>query len=234
MGQLTRGTIVSEGLLIAGDTSLTTRANVWLNAGLRKLYRSWPWPFLHKRHTGIALASGATSFSFGNGATEALEVARIFDPLSVYASDYSVNQQARIKQFTDHIPSTDEALNNPATLRGIPNEFRMSPSNTVWGTWTLRPSPIPDRALLIALDCLIQPADLSADNLVPIYPNDETLIQLVVVGALQWNDEPEKYQLENGRLDNLMVGDRLRYGSVPGINDQWGLDVATYKWSKVG
>lgn len=229
MGQLTRGTIVSEGLLIAGDTSLTTRANIWLNAGLRELYRSWPWPFLHKRHNGISLPAGTASFNFGNGATEALEVARIFAPINVYSSDYSITAHARVRQFTEHNLSTDEITQDPAKNVGIPTDFRVSPSNSVWGTWTLRPSPIPDKALLISLDCLIQPADLSGDSSVPIYPNDETLIQIVVAQALRWNEELERGEAEYGRLEQMKVADRLRYGSVPGLNDLWGFDSGVFK-----
>ena len=144
MGQKTRAQIVSEGLLQAGDTSLTLRANVWLNAKLREIYSGWPWPFLQKRASGIALASGTTSLPFGNGSTETLEVKHIYDPIYVYRSDYSYQGPARIREFLDHAP--DEVMSNPATNIGPPAMFRVVPSNSIWGTWSLKPNPIPDRA----------------------------------------------------------------------------------------
>lgn len=234
MGQLTRATIVSEGLLLAGDTSLTARANVWLNMALRSVYRSWPWPFLHKRHNGVALAAGASSLTFGNGSTETLEVTRIFDPIVVYRAAYDGAGQARVRQLLDQTLETHEAVTNPTINIGIPTEFRVKPSNTVFGTWTLTPNPIPDKAYLLSIDCLIQPADLSLDATVPLYPSDATMIQMVVVAAVKYMmaSDPavlQRYSVEDAALREMVISDRLRYGAIPGVNDQWGLDTSVHK-----
>lgn len=224
MGQKTRTEIIDAGLQLAGDTSLTTHAVTWLNAFLRETYRSWPWPFLHKRYTGLALGAGVTSLSFGNGSTEALEVPRIFDPIKVYTSDYRSKGKARIRQMVESDVDHDATYNDPAQGRGIPTTFKIRADNTLWGKWTLYPWPVPDKAYLLGLEYLIQPADLSSGSSVPIYPSDETMILAVMVKGLEHMKEIEQYALKKGELREQVINDRLRYGSAEGVNEDQLLD----------
>src|SRR5260370_24183672 len=69
MGALTRGTIVSEGLLLAGNPSITLRAQVWLNAWLADVYDSWFWPFLYNRYLNLSIPQGAPSIVIGPAGT---------------------------------------------------------------------------------------------------------------------------------------------------------------------
>ncbi len=229
MGQLTRATIVSEGLLKAGNTSLTTRANVWFNAWLRSTYRAWPWPFLHKRATGIALAQGATSLTFGNGSTETLEVQRVLDPIWVYDSAYATRARARIRPVVGDVGlNLDETINSPTGNVGLPEFFKVRASNTVWGTWTLQPVRVPDKAYLLAVDYLVQPADISSDATVPVYPNDQTMIQCVCAHAWQYMGD-ERYGEGLQILASMVTDDRMKYGEVAGTNDMVSLDPGVFR-----
>lgn len=230
MGQLTRAQIVSAGLNKAGDTSLTTLANTWFNAWLRSQYRAWPWPFLHRRSSAISLAAGTTSLSVGagsNGVT--LEIQRILDPIRVGDSTYSTKKDARIVALVNGPQDYDENLNDPALTRGLPDRFKIRADSSLWGKWTLIPYPVPDKAYRIYLDYLEQPADISADATVPLYPNDRTMIQAVLVDALQYMDEGNRYQAELEILGSMVVDDRAKYGEVMGTNDQMGLDPGVFR-----
>lgn len=232
MGALTRAQIVAQGLLIAGRTDLTTQGNIWLNAFLRDAYRSWSWPYLHKTYVGLSLPSGTTSLLFGAGSTETLEVPHIFDPIRIYTSDKSMRENVRVRQWTDGDAWTDEDL-QASTDVGLPRVVRLLPSNASWGKWTLRPYPTPDRDYLLKLRYLIQPADIDTtsggDSTVPIYPNDETMIQAVKTAAFKYMREDELAQSEQQRLDALKQGDKVRYGVVNGINDRTDLDSQVFR-----
>lgn len=228
MGQLTRDTLISEALLIAGDDSLSTRAVVWLNAWLRSQYRAWPWPFLHKRVSGLALNAGVQSLTLGNGSGGvALEIQRILDPIFVYDSSYSTRHRARIVNVHTHDLGADETVNNPASYRGLPGQFKVRAAST-WGQWIIYPTPIPDKAYLLAVDYLEQPADLSGGSLIPVYPNDRTLIQSIVASAYQFMDD-ERYGDALQILGAMTIDDRGKYGEVAGTNDQLGLDPGVFR-----
>jgi hypothetical protein len=229
MGQLSFASIVTNGLQKAGDTSLTTYANVWLNAFLRETYRDWPWPFLHKRTTGIALAAGTTSLSFGAGSTETLEVPRIFDPIKVYTAAYTGKGVARIRQIIESDVDHDAVFNDTTQGRGIPTTMKIQPDASLWGKWTLRPWPVPDKAYLLGIEYLIQPADISNTALVPMYPNDRTMILAVEAEALNHMHEAELAMAKFSALQQAVVQDRLRYGSAEGINEDQSLDDSVFR-----
>jgi hypothetical protein len=237
MGKLTRAQIVARAGELASRTDLASSGlpNYWLNAWLREAYRSWTWPFLHKRLTGIALGSGATSIDLGNGNSgEALEIQHIFDPIRVYTSDKKTIGFARCRQLNDATLYTDEDLVDwSSSGKGIPYAMRLRPSNTVWGTWTLKPFPAPDKAYLLAVDYLVQPADMdvtsAGDALVPVYPSDETLVQALKCKVLEYQHDYDKLQFDLQILDSLKQGDKVRYGVVQGINDKTPLDSSVFR-----
>ena len=228
MGTLTRGQIVTEGLLLAGNANLTTRANQWLNSWLRSHYRSWPWPFLIRRAQNITLNAGATSLLVGggnNGITE--QVQRLYDPVYVYTADKKSRTIARIRSVVAGPVDMDESALDPTQNTGMPAYFKVR-SGTTWGTWQLEPYPYPNQTYNIAFDYLIQPADITSDATVPIYPNDQTMIQAVVA----WASRYMKLEGAGGELELLSAmgsDDWLKYGEVPGINDQLQLDGASFR-----
>src|SRR5512146_1424728 len=187
MGAWTRAKVVSTGLALAGRSDLTTLANDWLNASLRDAYASWPWPFLQRRRAGLSFPTGTQSLSVGAGSGGVtLAIQRVFDPFYFSTSDYSTRGTGRIRNLTGGSMDTDEAVFNPTTARGIPQLIKVRADETTWGKWTLIPYPVPDRDYLISCDYLEQPADLTSDSQVPQYPNDKTMVQMVLTSALQY------------------------------------------------
>ncbi len=239
MGQLTRAQIVTRGLELAGRTNLTTQANVWLNAWLRETYRSWTWPFLHKRLAGVSLASGTTSLSFGAGAGgETLEVPHIYDPLRIYTSNKSIRSNVRVRSVFGGDPTMDDDLVDEDNQVGTPELVRIRPDTSAWGKWALKFYPIPNQTFLLALDYIVQPADIDTtsggDDEVPIYPNDGTMIQAVLVAAMKYLHKYEEAAQADGDLGNMKAGDKVRYGMSPGLGTKLELDSRYFRKGNSG
>lgn len=241
MGQLTRAQIVAQGAALAAYpvASLGTVVNVQLNAELRKAYASWPWPFLQRRIETFPLAAGARLVSFGAGAAggPALEVKRIHDPIFLYDASYTSMSRVRVRDLTGGAISDDETVQNPATNLGTPIEckVRQDPTTPTWGQWQLAFNPVPDRAYVLAVDYIIQPADLdtssAGDSLRPLYPGDESLIQMAVTCVLRFANRNKEYAVAMELLGSMLVNDRLRYGDVAGTNDNIGLNPGVFRGS---
>lgn len=238
MGQLTRGIIIKEGMLLGGDDTIQVRVNTWLQEWLDSQYRAWPWPFLQQRASNVALATGTQAVAFGNGAVVATPVQRVLSPIYVGSSDYGTKARAYVSQLGDHDTDQDETLNNPSTFRGLPAHFRVRPSATTWGTWSLIPLPFPDKAYVAHVDYLMQPAalsaivsttDLAADTAVPLYPNDRTMIQAVKTAVLEWNKNADQWKMNLDILASMVIDDKHKFGEVAGANDFTGLDGSVFK-----
>lgn len=228
MGDLTRAQLVSAGLNKAGNTDLTTLANVWFNAWLRSTYAAWPWPFLQRRITAVSLTTGATSLSLGNGSNGVTaEIQRIHDPIWIGQGTYSTRALARIRQLHGGDAEKDEYL-RPSTEKGLCTEFKVRADSSSPGRWTLIPYPFPDKNYLLAIDYQERPAAISADATVPPYPNDRTMIQAVICDALQYMKDPA-YRDELEVLAAMVVDDRVKFGEVTGLNDELGLDPKTFR-----
>lgn len=234
MAQLTRASIVTQGLLAAGRTDITTFANIRLNSWLRKTYKSWPWPFLKTRNKTISLTSGTTSLLLGAGSGGVtLEIQRIFKQGKIYSSDYTKKGLLQLAGANTASLFNDPDVNNPATNSGIPTYLYLeSDPSGIWGKWQLKPWPIPDVNYLLVLDYMSQPADIdtstAGDSIIPIYPNDDTLIQAVKVIAADYMNEPDMYEREGKLLDEMSVHDKLRTGEMVGLNDKVELDPSVF------
>lgn len=232
MGSLTRAQIVTQGLREAGDTSLTTRGNEWLNRWLRSQYMALDWPFLQRRLEAFALVTDATYVRVGAGATVTPHIQRIHDPVWVYKSDYSIRRKARIVSLLDGDINSDETVNRPSGHRGVPASFKVRPNATTGGRWDLIPDVFPDRDLLLALDYTELPDNIdtssSGDSTIPRYPNDDTLVKCVEVAALKYL-KSDNYMAERDVLANMVLNDRVKFGAALGINDTWGLDPKVFR-----
>lgn len=237
MGQLTRLQIITRGLAKASaPTALAAEAVYWLNAWLRSTYMAWPWPFLQKRLPAFSLAAGTQSFLLGAGSGGiATQVQRVIDPMRIYAVDYSARGNVRVQRIAGGSPESltdDETVNNPATYKGQPEHFKARMDNGVWGKWTMIPTPVPERAYLLAIDYVELPDEIDVtsggDSTKPIYPNDRTLIQAVVVDAMQHREDP-RYDANLAVLASMVADDRVKAGSSPGINDRVGLDPTVFR-----
>ena len=236
MAKLTRLQIVTAGMLQGQRDDLASVLNEWFNVWLRKEYAAWPWTFLKRKKSAFALASGITSLAVGAGSGSVTEeIQKILDPILIYNSDYSVKQRARIKQLTGGGVDFDEIINNPTTTIGVPSQFKVRADESTWGKWNLIPYPIPDRALLLTFDYIVQPADIdtstAGDASVPLYPSDRTMIQSVLVETLRYSNGADSadYQQALDLLGGYTIDDRVKYGQVPGDNDLIQLDSSVFR-----
>lgn len=227
MGSATLSTLVSEGLLMAGDTRLTDRAKVWLKDWLRSQAAAFPWPVLHREKSGVALALGSQSVAFGNGSEVTPQVVKIHDPIFVYDSTFSTRQNVRIRPARSDTLDWDETINNSATNRGTPNYAKITPFVGTPGKWTVTFDRAADKAYLLKFFYLELPAD-PGDSAVPWYPNDRTMKKVIEVEALRYRKDPEHASALEV-LAMMVTEDRVKYSSSPGINDEWGLDPKVFR-----
>lgn len=235
MGVLTRSELVSQALNRAGDSSLTTLANQWLNDYLRSRYVAWPWPFTERTKSGLSLTTGTQSVNVGNGASSiSNRIQRIHDPIYVYNSTYSVRAKARLKMARQGAEELDPDINDPSTNRGLPTTFQVQATSGTEGRWTLIPWPVPNQDYLLKFLYQEIPAHLSADADVPVYPNDETVIQGVMVKALQYMAGErsaflERLTQEEGALRLMEQADIISYGTHDAHQMSVDLDPSVFK-----
>lgn len=230
MGALTATQIIDEGLQLAGDRSVATRALGWLNRWLASQYAAFPWPFLYRETSGVALNSGAQSITIGSGSGGVTEkIQRINDPIKLYNAAYNVQKVVRLQtMWGDSVEGG--ATVNPASNLGIPDTCRAKPDTATFGKWVLQFNRVADRALLAEISHIILPDAVLASG-VPLYPNDRTLTHAVMADALRFKkggDDPE-YQDARELVASMTVDDRAKYGMTPGLNTMLGLDTKTFR-----
>ncbi len=238
MSTLSFGSLIERAGIQVGDNTLTAEARFWLNDWLRKAYLSWPWPFLIKRASGVALAAGTQVLTLGSGSEAVItgEIIRVRDPIILYSSDYTQRTEARVQTLTGNNVSTDEAGRNPATYLGRPRSFKVRPN---WTGAVLKkdfiPLPFPDRAYLLAFDYFEMPADFDTsasgddDNTPPVYPNDRTIIQAMKAEMMRNKDGPSAaYQSELKLAAEMLAADQMRLGSELGVNQSIDLDGSVF------
>lgn len=229
MGVLTRGVLVTEGMLIAGRDDLSARAYVWLQAWLDSVAASWPWPQL-KQSATVTLTSGSPSFTVGagtGGVTQA--ILRILDNLWVYRSDKRLRQRVRIEaQETE--PFSELYINSER--KGLPESVRLFASTAgTFGEWVMLFDPTPDEAFLLSLPILAKQAALASDSSIPWYPNDATMMQMIAAECMKYDDGPDSpaYKVQTEQVGAMVTQDRIRFGQVVGINDRIVLDAAVFR-----
>lgn len=233
MGTMTVQEILDEGGLLSGNDNIQARALSGLNNWLRKQYRAYPWVFLQKKATGIALAAGVQSLNVGNGNGGVTpEVARILAPIYVYNTSYQRKAKADIVQLQGSGIEFDESANNPTTNRGLPGRFKVRDASSVTrGMWTLYPWVIPSEDLVLAFDYQYQPANVGLED-TPVYPADRTLVQVAKAYCVEFEDSSagtSNAVAEWGVAASMVVDDRNIYGEVPGTNDLHQLDGGVFR-----
>ncbi len=235
MGYLARSELVVRGLRDAAvSTTITTRANEFLNSWLRSQYVSWPWPFLRRHFSGLAWATGVTSKVVGasnGGITPWIQ--RIYDPLYVYTSAYTTKQKARVEHVDNGSISDNDIINDPTKHTGIPDRFVIYVDSTTPGALDLIPNRFPDRDLLIAFDYLELPLNIDetsgGDTTKPYYPNDQTMIQAVKAYALDFDKRGQESAGAFQALSSMLQDDRIKFGSGNGHNTKWSKDPSVYR-----
>jgi hypothetical protein len=230
MGIYTRAQLITKGILTAGRDDLASPIGDNFDVWLRSVYAMWPWPFLIRRKSALSLPTGTQSLSVGAGASGiTAEIQRLIEPIWVYDSTYATKSLAKIRQLTGR-QWTDEDINDPATFRGLPGEFKARADTSTWGKWSLIPIARPDKDYLISFDYLEMPvAPLDTDK--PFYPNDRTMLQAIFSETLKYTkgaDSPD-YQQALELLVAQINDDKMKFGQSPGINDLLQLDPGIFK-----
>lgn len=229
MGVLTRGALLTEAGYLASDDTQSTRAAVYLNNWLRKTAASWAWPTLKRRAEALVLTAGSTSLSVGAGALVTLEIFKIFEPVSVYTSDFRRRYQGSIIELLQASPEFDESMRNASSPRGMPVAFKCRADATTWGRWSLIPFPVPDIDHLLAFDYQVMPASLTSDSEVPWYPNDQTLVQVCKCAVMAYSDgKSSELDDELRVLGAMTVEDRDAFGGAPGDGEYQPLDRSVF------
>lgn len=215
MGASLFSEIVSEGLLQAGDTSLTTRANFALKKWLRSQAEGFLWPML-KSLEQVAVSANAESFSIGNGqGGVSEEIFRINDPMKIW--DTGSNTLAGLANIRVKTDWSDALVNPFDGSQGKPTEARLVQSRSSKGEWEVSFDHETDKAYTVQVSYYCIPAD-PATSAVPWYPNDRTMVQAVYVEALKYKKDPN-YRNELDLLAGMVRQDRMNHGIKPGIND---------------
>lgn len=211
MGILTHDQLVSAGLELAGNTSLTSHASVWLNTWLRDVYMKHPWPFLQKRYGPISMTVGASAYAIGNGSGGSV-TDRIFRVKRVALAD-TVNTgfkgELNIGDEEDVEPWDDPAWIDTLS-RGLGTEVFITSAGADPFLWTLSFNKPLDRAYRILVTAQYLPGAVTTSG-VPIYQNDETMIHAIYVKALKHQDDPRSFG-EGQALQAMVAADRVALG----------------------
>lgn len=224
--------LISEGLILAGDTSLTERAIVWMNNWLRSQYAAWPWPFLQKRASSLSLPAGTGSMDVGAGSGGVTDdILRILDPIFLYTSDKKTRGVVRVSKLVGGDIDSDEDARE-STRTGRPQTVKVRPSSTTNHKFKLIFDPISDVAYNFSFDYLFMPEDVATGttggSAIPMYPSDQTLIQMIKTRALEHMTD-DRADAENEKLRGMAVDDRIKFGQTTGVNELWDMNGKTFK-----
>lgn len=222
MGSLTRDTIVSEALQLAGNTGLTSRANVWLQAFLDQVYSSHRWPFLRSRYGPTNITAGTTSVTAGgSGGTITTDALNGIWRLRIADSVNNGMKRDLNIEDADSIHPEDDPAWVDTTSRSVPTVALVAPSATVNNQWVISFKPVPDKTYRLLTVAGLRPAAIGGPT-TPFYPNDETLIQSVYVQALRHQND-ERFAAEWDVLRTMIAADRVKFGRRPGAGRAWQL-----------
>lgn len=171
MSALTRDQIISIALQQAGNTTITNLAQDWLNNILDRLYEDEKWPFQRKSAEGVV----------GIGSVEVDLPDDFIDLWNEYGLRL-VDSQG--KEFPLKIRDEDylDLVSDPDGV-GTP-EIAVLDFNTK--TW--RPYPLTNQSFGWRLRYKHKPARLT-ENVAPLFPNDQLLIEAIYTMALRYEDD---------------------------------------------
>lgn len=227
MGRLTRDEIVTEGQLLAGRDDIATQANGWLQRWLDAVAASWPWPVLQAEAIGIALGTGINSLTLGHGVGGITDdIQKILDNVWIYDSTRTFKRRLRIR----HQLSAPSDRIGPVNNTGTPATARVF-AGPVLGEWKLTLEPTPERDYLLVVAYLTLPAAIVLGTEIPWFPNDETMVQAVAFKVSEYHNGKDSpiTQAFQQNLAGLIANDRVRYGSIVGVNDSMALDPSVFR-----
>lgn len=208
--------IVQDGLLQAGNTSLTARAKRHLLRWLQTQAKNFLWADL-KAEDSVDLATGAESVSIGAGSGGvSVKIDRINDPLQIFEVDGDRVLNMNVVRIVD---SWGEVIDAPNDGRGPgrPTKARVAATSTK-GEWELSFDYEADKDYTLEFSYYKIPDD-PGDAEEPWYPNDETMVQVVLAFGLRANKEYKAAAEADQILKGMISQDKLGGVTRPGIND---------------
>lgn len=232
MARLTFDEIVTQGGLIGGNDSVSTWIATKLKAWLRKHYAAWPWPFLITQATGISYTSAQATGKIVGGGDGGItnQITRIFSPIYWRGDSYSSRGVAAVRPIVGD--KTEFAIGNvdAASQVGPPTSFIVLPTmeSDAKLKMTLVAYPVPDKTYTLAFTYQKLPEDPAGTD-VPIYPNEQTLIQAAKCAAIEYdNSNTDWFRTESDTLAQMVAADRSTYGATPSFGDVMQLDSSVF------
>jgi hypothetical protein len=203
MLELTRGSIISDGLNRAGRPDLLSDGRLWLNQFLEDQYENQDWPFLIKTSKGLTVVQGGTIPTDYRSAVSA-----------------TVGQTVANTKLVEFVPADkfhEFYERNNTDNSGTPEVIYVDESLRTFNYW-----PNPSSGLLLNLRYYYSPElpdhlDPTSDNEIPIWQAPkQILVQAMYVRALEYNDDA-RFEREDKRLfkmvnDHKMNSHDLRAG----------------------
>lgn len=231
MARLTYAEIRTTGGLEGGNDSVDSHIKTKMNAWLRKHYAQYPWPFLNRTAISATLASGATSMDVGAGNNAVTpQIVRVYGPIYWRDATSVTNRgKANISQLLNQ-DLNQIAAQYDSSITGSPLAFTYTEMQTAAGLKyvTIVPYPRPDKAYLLTFMYQYLPDDLQ-DTDVPLWPNEQTLIQCAKVQAIGYdNANTAWYKEESETLASMVAADRDAHGGNASFGDKLQLDPVNF------
>lgn len=237
MGNRLLSDIVSDGLLIAGDTSLTDLATRHLKSWLWDQAQEMAWSHLwHIKDISHELPANALAISIGGSGAD------VAPGLTILRVNKMMWAETQAGGATGHVELVRHAEAHPdewsriidTTNKGSPSKCLIGPEKGVntFGRWVGYFVPVFDKAYKIAVQVEQGPAD-PADSDKPWYPSDEVMIMVVKAMALEYGKRWDERAVIMDELDSKMSRVRLRNLSQGVANKPIQLNPTRFpKWKR--
>lgn len=226
MGSLTHDQIINEGLELAGNISLTTRAQKWLTLLLRDLMDKFTLPQQVSFQGSKNMASGTSSVLVGGASGEILLNYEIRGVRKAWISvDTTYTDQDEIEVVPQSRVGVPTGLNSTKT--GRPSRLYLTPNvNSFAASFDL----VTDRAytLVVLAEGILGTYTAYSAALVNVYPNDFTLVQGIMALALK-HQKDETAPMEWQEYLRMVREDRVSYGNKGNANKKMELNSRTFR-----
>lgn len=246
MGRKTRAELMSLAGILANNEEAQTIVRPWLDDWLQRTAKTWPYPMLKSRASGIAVDAGSVGVVIEGADLDQVgaSVHRILNGVVFWRaqSGYNPNGRMVIRPFDALVdPSRDYSVSDPALRRGLPETCRIytglqEDGNAESGSISIIFDPVPSIAIYLAFDYWMIPAaigiDEADDTTKPWYPNDRTLVEVIKLCIMDMDkgDEPDQaYAMQEAKVADMVVADRDFDGTQAGDNEWMQLDPNVFK-----
>lgn len=213
---LTRDTLVSYSGKRAGNESLATFGNDWLNNIIDTLGQAYKWPELEQKTTGSLAA-----FVAGGSVPEIslpADFGDLWDAHGLSLIDSNSGHHTLVPETWDWF----DLITAPTLSVGEPKWAAFNLNSMKWS-----PYPMPGQAYTWQLRYRIKPSRLSSNTTIP-FANDDIFIQALFVQILQYEDD-ERAVAERAVLDQMIARYLGGYNKSPIKQRKIRLNTDTFK-----